>query len=268
MASGLALAACSAATVHGAGRLRPDATTTTAPGPTTSSAPAPTTTAAPAFPSVVVQAMAQFVPLPAGALAPIRLPAVTGYLTAQTGGLGGQDNVTLVVTPQPVPVDSPGLQSAQTKELASFATTPTTSAATAQAQLAQQESQAIAPCGGPSAPVTLSDGTTATSCPTLDGAAITWQHGSWKVQVVDLGGTAPPQDEANQVASTLAGTGLPASDGGGIVSVQVPSSASSGSSPTAGIQWSAGADNYQVRSTDDPVGAIEVAAAMRPYPSG
>ena len=229
---------------------------------------APTTTAAPAFPAVVVQAMAQFQPLPAGAEAPLRLPPVQGYLTAQTGGIGGQDNVTLVVTSQPVPVNSPNLSSSQTRELASFATTPTSSESGAEAQLSQQKSLAIASCAGPSQAVSLTDGTQATSCPTLNGAALTWQHAGWAVQVVTLSGQAPPTSEASQIEATLAGAPLPAGGTGGFVSVQVPANASVGPSTTAAVEWTTGADDYQVRSSDDPVGALEVASAMRPYPSG
>ena len=212
--------------------------------------------------------MAQFHPLPAGAEAPVRLPPEPGYLTAQTGGLGGQDNVTVVETTAPVPVNSSGLSSSQSKELASFATTATASASNAQGQLVQQRSLAIASCGGASQPVTLADGTAATSCPTLDGAALTWQHAGWTVQVVTLDGQAPSTSEASQVESTLGGSPLPAGGDGGFISVQVPASASAGSSTTAAIEWATGADDYQVRSSDDPVGAIEVASAMRPYPGG
>ena len=251
---------------------RATTTTTVAPAPTSTGAAAPatsgpTTTAGPSFPAVVVQAMGVFQPLPAGAEAPIRLPQEQGYVTAQTGGLGGQDNVTLVVTPQPVPVDSPELSTAQTKELASFATTPTASASTAQSQLAQQKNLAVAACGGASSPVTLADGTPAAGCPTLDGAAITWQHAGWTVQVVTLSGQSPSTAEASQIEATLAAAPLPAG-AGGFVSVQVPANASVGSSTTAAVEWAAGADDYQVRSTDDPVGALEVASAMRPYPGG
>lgn len=260
--AGVALAACSGAAPHALHRSPPTTEVTT------SSTTTPTTTTAPAFPQVVVDAMAQFVPLPAGARAPIRLPAVTGYLTAQTGGLGGQDNVTLVITPQPVPVNSPTLQSSHTTELASFATTLTTSSANAHAQIVQQQSQTIASCGGASSQAALGDGTVATSCPTLDGAALTWQRAGWTIQVIDFSGTAPPTAEATQVESTLSGTGLPMADGGGFVSVQVPANASVGTSTTIAVLWSVGADDYQVRSSDDPIAAIEVAAAMRPYPSG
>ena len=229
---------------------------------------APATTTAPTFPAVVVQAMAQFQPLPAGAEAPIRLPQEQGYVTAQTGGIGGQANVTLVVASQPVPVNSPNLSSSQTKELASFATTPTASTANAQGQLAQQKNLAVAPCGGASQPVTLADGTQATSCPTLNGAALTWQHAGWAVQVVTLSGQSPSTTEASQIEATLVAAPLPAAGAGGFVSIQVPANASVGPSTTAAVEWAIGADDYQVRSSDDPVGALEVASAMRPYPAG
>jgi hypothetical protein len=211
--------------------------------------------------------MAQFDPLPSGAEAPIRLPSASGYVTAQTGGLGGQDNVTLVATSQPLPVNSPALSSGGAgQELASFSTTPTASASNASAALAQAKSQSIDSCEGPSQPVTLPGGTAATSCPTLDGAALDWNVGAWVVQVVTLSGTAPSTEEAGQVASELTSAGLPVSVGGGIVSVVVPGSPSAGSADTAAVEWIAGSDVYEVRSSDDPSSALAVAAAMRPYP--
>lgn len=220
-----------------------------------------------AFPAVIVQAMAQFSPLPAGAEAPIHLPVVTGYVTAQTGGLGGQDNVTLVATSTPMPVNSPQLASANAgREIASFSTTPTASTANASTALSQARSQSIASCGGPSSPVTLSTGTPATTCPTLDGAAVNWSIGPWQVQVMTLDGTTPSTAEAGHVDALLHSTGLPASDAGGIVSVVVPGKPSAGSADTAALEWTRGADVYQVRSSDDPDSAIAVAAAMRPYP--
>lgn len=269
-AAGVVAAGC-APGAHDVAR-RATTTTTTTPTTTAVTVPsvpttAPTTTVGPSFPAVVVQAMSQFQPLAAGAEAPLRLPQEPGYITAQTGGLGGQDNVTLVVTAQPVPVDSPQLSTSQTTELASFATTATASASTAQGQLAQQRNLAIGSCGGAAQPLTLADGTAATTCPTLDGAAVTWQHDGWAVQVVTLSGQAPSTSEASQIESALGTAPLPAS-AGGFVSVQVPANASVGSSTTAAVEWAAGADDYQVRSTDDPVGALEVASAMRPYPGG
>lgn len=204
--------------------------------------------------------------MPAGAEAPVRLPAETGYISAETGGIGGQDNVTLVVASQPYPVNSPQLSASNSHELASFATTPTSSSAAAQAELAQDEKQSIDGCQGPSTPLTLSGGVAATTCPTVSGQAIDWRAGTWTVQVVTLGGSTPSTNEADHLAAELAPSALPASDVGGVVSVVVPANASVGSSPTADLEWTAGADLYQVRTTDDPDGAIAVAGAMRPYP--
>ncbi|MGH9029470.1 MAG: hypothetical protein ACRDV4_07630 [Acidimicrobiales bacterium] len=246
------------------------ATTTSAAPPTTSppSSSASTTTTAPPppFPAVVVQAMAQFVPLPAGAEAPLRLPPVSGYLTAQTGGLGGEDNVTLIATPSPVPVNSPDLTSSGGTELASFSTTPTASTSNASSSLSQAKGQSIDACGGPSVPETLSGGTAATSCPTLDGEALDWTFEGWSVQVITLSGTSPSTAEADQVQSALSSSGVPTSSGNGFVTVEVPANSSVGSSDTAAVEWVVGADLYQVRSSDNPVGAIQTAAAMRPYP--
>jgi hypothetical protein len=231
------------------------------PSSTTSAPPPP-------FPSVVVQAMAQFSPLPSGAEAPIRLPQFSGFATAQTGGLGGQDNVTLIATPAPVPINSAQLNSSGGTEIAAFSTTPTASVSNAQSALTQAKSQSIEACGGPSQPETLGGGTQATTCPTLDGAAIDWSYQGWQVQVLTLNGTNPSVDEANQVASALSASGVPGGDGGGILSVQVPGSSSAGTSDTAALEWTVGPDVYQVRSSDSPVDAVQVAAAMRPFPNG
>lgn len=249
----------------------PRRATTTLAAPTTTSTAAPPTTPStdPAsFPLVIVQAMAQFNPMPAGARAPIRLPAVSGYVTAQTGGLGGKNNVTLIVTSAPVPVNSPSLSSAGAgRELASFATTPTASQSNAAGELAQARSQSIATCGGPSSATSLSNGAAATTCPTLEGAAVNWTVGNWTVQVLSLDGTSPQMTEADHIAGLLSPTTLPQSDAGGIVSIVVPGNPSAGSSTTAAFEWTVGTDVYEVRSTDDPDSAVAVAAAMRPYPS-
>ncbi len=236
---------------------------------TTSSAPTTTTTTTaprPVFPSIVVEAMAQFVPRPAGAEAPIRLPPFTGYVTAQTGGLGGEANTTLIATPKPVAVNSPELSPSGGSELASFSTTPTASVSNAQSSLARQKSQSIAACGGPSQTVSLSDGAQATTCPTLDGATVNWHSAGWQIQVLTLNGTNPSTAEASQIAQTIAASGLPSSAGGGIVTVEVPANPSVGTLDTAALAWALGADFYQVRSTDNPTDAIDVAAAMRQYP--
>ncbi|MHB8329921.1 MAG: hypothetical protein ACYDD6_09930 [Acidimicrobiales bacterium] len=261
LALGLLAASCT-------GRVTaPGAHQSTPPTTSTPAATGATTGAKPEFPPLVVQAMAQFVPLPAGAEAPIRLPATSGYLTAQTGGLGGEANVTLIAATQSLPVNSPQLSSASAgREVASFSTTPTASGANASAALQQAKSQAIAACGGPSHPVTLADGTPATSCPTLDGAALDWVVAGWQVQVLTLSGTTPSTDEADHLSSVLRAGGLPAADGGGLVSVVVPGDASAGPSDTAALEWVAGPDVYQVRSSDDPTAAMAVATAMRPYP--
>lgn len=246
-------------------------TTTTPRAPVTSPRTTPTTEpvvpTSPTFPALVVQAMGQFSPLPGGAEAPERLPSVPGYLTAQTGGLGGQDNVTLVSTTQPVAVNSPSLSSSGAgTEIASFSTTPTASTANASAALAQSKNQSIDACAGPSQTVTVAGGITAASCPTVDGAALTWTLGSWTVQVVTLSGTAPSTAEAADVAGDVAGSGLPSGATGGMVSIVVPGSPSAGSADTAVLEWAVGSDVYQVRSSDNPPAAITLAAAMRPYP--
>lgn len=267
----IALLALLTAACSGAPRAKAPRRTTTTPAPpstTTTALPTTTSTDPPSFPSVVVQAMAQFDPLPAGARAPIRLPSVSGYITAQTGGLGGKDNVTLIVTPTPVPVNGPALSSAGAgKELASFATTPTASQSNAAGQLAQARSQSIAACGGPSSATSLSNGAAATTCPTLEGAAVNWTVGNWTVQVLSLDGTSPPMAEADHVAVLLSPTALPQSDSGGIVSIVVPGNPSAGSSTTAAFEWTVGTDVYEVRSSDDPDSAVAVAGAMRPYPA-
>jgi hypothetical protein len=212
--------------------------------------------------------MEQFSPLPAGAEAPIRVPQYAGYLTAQTGGLGGQDNVTLIATPSPVPVNSSGLTSSGGTELASFSTTPTASSSNATSSLSQANSQNIDSCGGASQSQELSGGTQAMSCATVDGDALNWTFEGWQVQVLTLSGTTPPTDEANRVASALSSSGVPASDGAGFITVQVPANSSVGTSDTAAVEWVVGSDVYQVRSSDNPIAAIQTAAAMRPYPAG
>ncbi len=261
---GLVVAACSAATSHGARHEATSTSATSAPTTTATSVVPVTNTAT--FPVVIVQAMAQFSPLPAGARAPVRLPSVQGYITAQTVGLAGEDNVTLIATSQPEPVNSPALSSANAgREVASFKTTPTASPSNAQANLAQQKSNAIVACGGPSSPLRLANGTAATTCPTLDGAAIDWSVGPWAVQVLTLDGTTPSTAEADHLVGELGS--LPASDVGGIVSVVVPGNPSAGTADTAALAWTVGADAYQVRSSDDPDSAVFVADAMRPYPA-
>ncbi len=268
VAVGVTAAGCSAKSKPSAAREASTTTTTVAPASatTTSSAPTTTTTPKPLFPSIVVEAMAQFVPLPAGAEAPARLPPFTGYVTAQTGGLGGEANTTLIATPRPVAVNSPELSSSGGSELASFSTTPTASVSNAQSSLARQKSQSIAACGGPSQTVSLSNGVQATTCPSLDGATVNWLSAGWQFQVLTLDGTNPSTAEASQIARTIAASGLPSSAGGGIVTVEVPANASVGTLDTAALAWTLGADFFQVRSTDNPTDAIEVAAAMRPYP--
>lgn len=261
---GLLSAACSSS--HAATTRR---TTTSAPPDSTTSAPPPTTTttATITFPAVIGQAMAQFDPLPAGARAPVRLPAVNGFVSAQTGGLGGQDNVTLIVTPTQLPVNSPALSSGAGRELASFSTTPTASASNASGELARARSQSIAGCQGPSTAIVLAGGVAATTCPTIEGAAVNWTVGTWNVQVLTLDGTTPSTAEANHLAPVITAASLPQSDAGGVLSVVVPGSPSAGSADTAALEWTVGADVYQVRSSDDPDSALAVAGAMRPYPA-
>jgi hypothetical protein len=268
---GVVVAGCSVGTpsarpAHSTKTSRVKATTTLPPTTTTTLPPATTTTTAAPFPSLIVQAMAQFNPVPPGAEAPGTLPSVSGYLTAQTGGLGGEDNVTLIATAQPIPVNSPALSSAGAgQEVASFSTTPTASATTATAALTQAKSQSIDGCQGGSQAVTLAGGTAATSCPTLDGAALNWDLGSWTVQVVNLSGTTPATTQADAVASALAGAHLPGATAG-LISVVVPSSPAAGTSDTADLEWTTGADLYDVRSTTSPNSAISLATAMRSYP--
>ena len=261
---GLLVAACSRSSPSGL----PRRTTTSPPTvPTTTAAPTTTTTEPVTFPAVIVEAMAQFTPLAAGARAPIRLPAVDGYVTAQTGGLGGQDNVTLIVTKSPMAVNSPTLSSAGAgRELASFSTTPTASPSNASGELARARSQSLASCEGPSTAMSLSGGVAATTCPTLEGAAINWTVGNWAVQVLTLDGTSPSTAEADHMVGLLTPAALPQSDAGGIVSVVVPRNPSAGSADTAAFEWTLGSDVYQVRSSDDPDSAVAVAGAMRPYP--
>ena len=266
----IAAAGCSKGPAAGIRRT----TTTTASAPTSTQASTttteagPSTTAPPSWPAIIVEAMAQFVPAPAGARAPIRLPAENGYITAQTGGLGGQDNVTLVVTAAPEPVNSPSLSNAGAgRELASFSTTPTASPSNASSQLANGRSQSIAACGGASTQIALPGGTPATTCPTFEGAAINWKVGSWTVQVLTLSGSTPSTAEAGHIAALFTTATEPASDAGGLLSVVVPANSSVGTSDTAALEWTVGADVYQVRSSDDPDAALAVAAAMRPYPA-
>lgn len=214
--------------------------------------------------------MAQFSPLPEGAEAPIRLPVTPGPVSAQASGLGGSDTVSLFVG---VGSSGPGIvggeqSSGGSQELASFTTTATTSDAAAGSAMTSARQRAIDGCTGSSQPITLSDGTTATTCPTVDGAAINWRFDGWSVQVVTLGGGSPSSLAASTVDGDLRSDGLPAGDGPGFVSVVVPANASVGDAQTAEVAWRAGADDYDVRSQDDPAAALAIAAAMRPYPAG
>lgn len=187
-------------------------------------------------------------------------------MTAQAGGLAGVDTVTLY---------APGTTSGGRggtagglRELASFTTTATASPAASAAAQRQAAERSIDACAGGSRPLRLADGTTATTCPTVDGAAVDWAHAGWTVQVVTLDGTTPATGAATLVDDLLRSGGLPPGASGGFVSVVVPGNPSAGTADTADVQWSSGADEYTVRTQDDPSAALAVAAAMRPYPAG
>ena len=274
--SGLLVAACSGGTPV-TNRARSHGPTTSLPPPapppaTTTTTVEITTTTAAGFPSVIVQAMREFSSIPVGARAPATLPATAGFVTAETGGLGGQVNVTLIATTSPMAVGSPALTSSGAgRELASFSTTPTASTSNAATELAGDRARTQASCQGATAPLSLADGTAGSTCSTIQGEVVDWMLGSWAVQVLSLSGQSPPTDEANRLEAQVGRaapptTELPASDAGGILSVVVPGTASAGSTDTAALEWTVGADLYQVRSGDDPGAALEVAAAMRPYP--
>jgi hypothetical protein len=212
---------------------------------------------------VVVAAMRQFVPLPAGAEAPDVLPVPERSVTAQASGLGGVDTVTLSTTPT-----SGGGSTGAIVELASFTTTATASPADAASALATERSRSVDGCAGPVRAAVVPGTSGATTCPTVDGDALTWHMAGWTVQVVDLAGSHSPTALAAAVAAVLRHDGLPSTTTPGFVSVVTPSNPSVGTATTADLAWRVGASLHEVRSQDDPDAAIAVAAAMVPYPSG
>ncbi|MHB8439247.1 MAG: hypothetical protein ACYDD4_08810 [Acidimicrobiales bacterium] len=266
LAGGVALSACSGTPAHP--KVSVPARRAAGSGVASSTVP---TTPAVKFPAVVVQAMAEFGTLPAGAEAPGSVPSVTGtgFVTAQTSGLAGVDNVTLIDAPTPTTVDSPALSATGAgRELGSYSTTATSSPAAAGAAIAQARGEAVLDCAGSTTSVVVPGlSSAATGCPTIEGEAIDVTVGTWTIQVLTLNGSSPSTAEASALAEKLTASGFPGPSVAGLVSVVVPANASAGNADTANIEWIEGADLYQVRSSDDPSAALDIALAMRPYPA-
>lgn len=194
------------------------------------------------------------------------LPPAPAAVSAQASGLGGTDSVTLVATPQALPVNDPALTSggAGIADLGTFSTTATASAGYAASSLASAASHTLAACAGPVTAVSVGV-PGATACPAMVGGVIDWSDGAWSVQVQDLGSPASPVAAASALAAALASSQLPAADRG-IISVVVPATASDGTATTASLQWQRGADVYTVRTSRGAAASLALASSMRPYP--
>ena len=241
-------------------------TTTTAASTTTTSSTS-TTTAPSRFPPIVNQAMEALQPPPSGMEAPATLPATTaGAISAEANkSLDGSYSVTLIATPKPEPVNSPDLGPAAanpSSDLGTFSTTPVDSTKAAASYLGS----ALTGCAGPQKPLSL-PGTAATTCSTAQGPAVGWNTGTWKVQVLDQGGTATPTPQAAKLASWLAGHRLPQATQG-VVTVTVPGGPQAGTAVTSAVIWYAGHDVYQVSAPGRELAALDLAAAMEHWPGG
>lgn len=209
-------------------------------------------------------------PRPPGLEAPDALPAAPGYVSAEATGLGGTYSVTLVATDKPVPVNSPQLAAVaarQSSDLGSFSTIPASSPAVAAEHVQGSQSSGLAPCAGPSSAATVPGATGATSCPTPQGVALNWHSAQWRVQVDGVGGAKAPVTTAATVAGWLVSHSLPAATGG-VVSVSVPESSEAGSTTSTELMWYRGSDVYQVTALRDELAALDMAASMRPWPTG
>lgn len=201
--------------------------------------------------------------------APNALPSTHLSVSAEaTKSLDGSYAVTLIATSSPEPVNSPNLGPSAadpSSDLGTFSTTPVASSGSAASYL----QSALTSCAGPKVPVTLTGnaGTSATSCSTAQGPVVSWSTGSWKVVVVDEGGTTVPSSEAAALASWLTSHSLPKASQGA-VSVTVPGTPQAGPAITSAVIWYLGDDVYQVSTSGSEMAALYLAASMRPWPGG
>ncbi|MCL6091977.1 MAG: hypothetical protein M1435_03395, partial [Actinobacteria bacterium] len=233
-----------------------------------------TTTTAPArsassgFPTIVNQAMQVLQPPASGMEAPKTLPPTNASVSAEANkSLDGSYSVTLIATASPEPVNSPDLGPAAanpSSDLGTFSTTPVASGGAAATYL----QSALSNCDGHEQPVRLTGtaSTTATTCSTAQGPAVVWDVGSWKVQVLDEGGTAVPSAQAAMLAGWLAAHSLPKANRG-VVAITVPGSPQAGTATTSAVIWYLGADIYQVSAPRGELAALDLAASMRPWPA-
>jgi hypothetical protein len=225
-----------------------------APARTTTTLAAPPSPPRATFPGVVDAAMKTFKAEP-GLEAPVIIPSAPAAVSAQTTDLGGSDSVTLIATPHPLPVNDPSLSYHPSTNLGTFTSTVTATDEAAARFLATAEASTLATCSGSSSLADV-DGVPAESCPTAEGEAITWSIGAWKMQVLALGGSAPPASQAAEVESWIVAHPLPAASAG-LLSAVTPGASS--------LVWEQGPAVYQTRSQQSLTAAASLAASMRPW---
>jgi hypothetical protein len=207
-------------------------------------------------------------PPASGMEAPKTLPPTNASVSAEANkSLDGSYSVTLIATANPEPVNSPDLGPAAanpSSDLGTFSTTPVSSGGAASNYL----QSALSGCDGHEQPLRLTGtaSTTATTCSTSQGPAVVWDVGTWKVQVLDEGGTAVPSSEAATLADWLAAHSLPTARQG-VVTITVPGSPQAGTTTTSAVIWYLGADIYQVSAPGGELAALDLAASMRPWPA-
>jgi hypothetical protein len=199
--------------------------------------------------------------------APAALPTTpAAAISAEANkSLDGSYSVTLIATPKPEPVNSPDLGPAAANPSSDLGTFSTTPVDTTQAAVSYLGS-ALTGCAGPQKSLSLT-GTTATICSTAQGPAVGWSTGTWKVQVLNQGGTATPTPQAAKLASWLAGHSLPQATQG-VITVTVAGGAQAGTAVTSAVIWYVGHDVYQVSAPGSELGALDLAASMEPWPGG
>jgi hypothetical protein len=207
-------------------------------------------------------------PPPAGLEAPDVLPAAPAAVSAETSGLGGTYSTTLIATPTQEVVNSPDLATAASNlasDLGTFSTTAVSSSGSASSYVGANAVQDIAPCSGARTPVRLG-ATTATSCQTAQGPAVSWHMGPWLAQVESANAPAPTA-AASAVTSWLAEHALPSARKG-LISVSVTGATQAGNGASCIILWSYNSDVYQVSAPGSGEAALRMAQSMRPWPGG
>ena len=207
-----------------------------------------------AFPAVVNAAMQTFAPEP-GLEAPASLPPTENAVSAQTTDLGGSDSVTLIATPIALPVNDPSLSYSPSTNLGTFTSSPTADVAAANRFMTTDATNTLASCAGAAIPTRVL-GLSATECSTLQGSAVNWTVGNWRIQVLSAGTTAAPTAEATEVQQWIAANDLPVASAG-IFSAVAPASSA--------LAWTNGKGVYQTRSTQSVAAAAQLATAMRPW---